>query len=127
MNPQVLLPVPSSKVENTRPRYGKLQPSDKSVSVCSSVCWYLPGRRSEPLEGQKMDRELYLTALQVLSRFTRREGQDSHQVNELRRKARLDEMDLPIDDLCCRIIHGQLNELRCLTINKQRPSIRLVS
>ena len=74
-----------------------------------------------------MDRELYLTALQVLSRFTRREGQDSQQANELRRKARLDETDLPIDDLCCRIIYGQLSELRCLTVSKQRPSTRLVS
>jgi hypothetical protein len=55
-----------------------------------------------------MDCDLYLMALRVLSRFTGAEPLEPRHVNELRRNSLPDEADLPLDDLCCRIIHRHL-------------------
>ena len=57
-----------------------------------------------------MDRELYMTALRVLSKFARGEKPDKSELTELRRHAFAEEADLSIDELCCRIIHRYLSE-----------------
>jgi transcriptional regulator of acetoin/glycerol metabolism len=55
-----------------------------------------------------VNRDLFLTALEVLAAA----GQDSdvrpEHVSFLRRHAPTEEADLPIDDLCCRIIRRQI-------------------
>ena len=52
-----------------------------------------------------MNRELYLIALRVLAKFISGEKQDSVNVKELRANALPTEVDIPIDELCCRMIH----------------------
>src|SRR5581483_6469967 len=56
-----------------------------------------------------MDRDLYMTALRVLSKFASGEPQDPDQVAALRRAARADEAGEPIDELCCRLINRYLS------------------
>jgi hypothetical protein len=52
-----------------------------------------------------MDREIYMTALRVLSRFGCGETQDEFLVAKLRRCGLAEDVDLPIDELCCRLIN----------------------
>src|SRR5690242_3263617 len=57
-----------------------------------------------------MDRDLFLTALRVLSRFNEQLELTSGEVNALRRGAMPDETDLPIDALCCQILRRTLED-----------------
>ena len=57
-----------------------------------------------------MNRELYMIALCVLAKFISGEKQDSVQVKELRGNALPTEVDVPIDELCCRMIHRYEHE-----------------
>ena len=57
-----------------------------------------------------MDRDLFLTALRVLSRFDERLELTGGDVNAIRRAALPDEADLPIDALCCQIIRRTLED-----------------
>ncbi len=49
-----------------------------------------------------------MTALRVLARFIYHGSSPARDVNALRRNAHRDEMHLPIDDLCCRVIQRAL-------------------
>ena len=55
------------------------------------------------------DPDGFITALRVLARSIYEEQASARDVNFLRRNAHADEMDLPIDELCCRIIHRALS------------------
>lgn len=52
-----------------------------------------------------MDQELYMTTLRVLAKWAAGERLDPQQVHEVRRHARPDEAGLPLDELCCLVIH----------------------
>ena len=56
----------------------------------------------------KRDEDGFITALRVLARYIYRENAAPRDVNVLRRNARPDEIDLPIDELCCRVIERAL-------------------
>ena len=51
-----------------------------------------------------MDSELSQLAFRVLSRVTRGVSPSRRDVIILRRKVRADDADLPVDELCCRVI-----------------------
>jgi DNA-binding NtrC family response regulator len=57
-----------------------------------------------------MNRDLFLTALEVLAAV----GQDTdirpEHISLLRQHALVEEADLPVDDLCCRIIRRQIRD-----------------
>lgn len=55
------------------------------------------------------DPDGFITALRVLARSIYQEPASARDINALRRNARRDEMDLPIDELCCRIIQRALS------------------
>jgi len=57
----------------------------------------------------KQDPEGFMIALRVLARSIYNEAASARDVNALRRNARADEVDLPIEDLCCRVIHRSLS------------------
>ena len=57
-----------------------------------------------------MTRDLYMTALRVLSKFACGERQDEKQIAELRRNAMPGEATVSIDELCCRIIHRRFDQ-----------------
>jgi hypothetical protein len=54
------------------------------------------------------DSDGFNTALRVLARCLYGEEASSRDLNALRRRAHADEIDLAIDDLCCRVIHRAL-------------------
>ena len=56
----------------------------------------------------KKDRDCFNIALRVLARSIYGEETSPRDVNALRRKALPDEIDLPIYDLCCRVIERAL-------------------
>ena len=60
-----------------------------------------------------MDRELCLTALRVLGKFARGEKQNKEEVADLRRNAPRQEANLPIDELCCRMIQRFVSAPEC--------------
>jgi hypothetical protein len=70
--------------------------------------------------GMYHDPDGFITALRVLARSIYDEGASARDINALRRNARADEMDLPIDDLCCRVIHRALAQPR----RSCQPSLR---
>ena len=56
----------------------------------------------------KKDPDDFNTALRVLARSIYREEAAPRDINILRRNARADEAGLPIEELCCRILHRAL-------------------
>jgi hypothetical protein len=54
------------------------------------------------------DPDGFITALRVLARSIYYEETSSRDIDTLRRIARADEKSLPVDELCCRIIHRAL-------------------
>jgi len=56
----------------------------------------------------KRDPDGFITALRVLARYVYCEPAAPRDINALRRHARPDEIDLPIDELCCRVIQRAL-------------------
>jgi hypothetical protein len=54
------------------------------------------------------DPDGFIVALRVLARVIYYESAAPRDVNALRRHARPDEMDLPIDELCCLVIQRAL-------------------
>jgi hypothetical protein len=50
----------------------------------------------------------FVIALRVLSRAIYNQSPSPRDINALRRNAQKDEMDLPIDELCRRVIHRAL-------------------
>ena len=72
------------------------------------------GRRNHPSPGleEKMDRDLLLTALDVLARFCQGAELSPGDVDALRQHALANEADLPIDELCTHIIERNTNSRR---------------
>jgi hypothetical protein len=60
----------------------------------------------------KHDPDGFIIALRVLARFIYHEGASPRDINALRRHASADEIDLPIDELCCRVIQRALDGSR---------------
>jgi hypothetical protein len=56
----------------------------------------------------KRDPDGFITALRVLARVIYHESAAPRDINALRRHARVEEMDLPIDELCCLVIQRAL-------------------
>lgn len=52
----------------------------------------------------------FIVALRVLTRYVYNESASPRDINSLRRHASLDEMALPIDELCSRVIQRALAE-----------------
>jgi hypothetical protein len=57
----------------------------------------------------KRDSDGFITALRVLSRAIYHEDVSPRDINALRRNARAGEVDLPIEELCCRVIQRALD------------------
>jgi hypothetical protein len=57
----------------------------------------------------KRDPDGFITALRVLARVIYHDTAAPRDINALRRHARIEEMDLPIDELCCLVIQRALN------------------
>ena len=55
-----------------------------------------------------MDKQLYLITLRLLARCTEGEALDPMEVAKIRSQALPEELDRPLDEVCCRIIHGVL-------------------
>lgn len=56
------------------------------------------------------DSDGFIIALRVLTRSMYCEDISSRDINALRRSAGADEKDLPIDELCCQVIHRALRD-----------------
>ena len=56
------------------------------------------------------DPDGFITALRVLARSIYQEPASPRDINALRRNACADEIDLPIEELCCRVIHRALSD-----------------
>ena len=59
----------------------------------------------------RKNRELFLLALRVLTRFNHGETLSRRNVIILRRNADADDKQLPVDELCCSIIQRELGGL----------------
>ena len=57
---------------------------------------------------RRNDRELFLTSLRVLARFTQGATPSRRDIIILRRRATPQEADLPVDELCCALIRREL-------------------
>jgi len=55
------------------------------------------------------DPDGFIVALRVLARSIYHESASARDINALRRNARADEIDLPIDELCCLVIQRALD------------------
>jgi hypothetical protein len=58
----------------------------------------------------KTDPQLFITALRVLAKSIHNESIAPQDVKVLRRGALVDEADLPLDELCCRLVRRALND-----------------
>lgn len=56
----------------------------------------------------RRDPDCFNTALRVLARIVYGEDVSPRDINALRRNACVDEIDLPIYDLCCRVLERAL-------------------
>lgn len=56
----------------------------------------------------KRDPDGFIRALRVLARLIYHETASPRDINALRRNATIDEIDLPIDELCCLVIQRAL-------------------
>jgi hypothetical protein len=56
----------------------------------------------------RRDRALFLLSLRVLARFNEGVHPSHHDLSLLRRNAQVDEMELPVDELCCALIGREL-------------------
>ena len=59
---------------------------------------------------KKKDPQLFITALRVLARSIYEEKIAPQDINALRRNALPEEADLPLDELCCRLVHRALGD-----------------
>jgi len=58
----------------------------------------------------KPDPQLFITALRVLAKSIHNERIAPQEVHILRGGAMLDEVDLPLDELCCRLVRRALGD-----------------
>jgi hypothetical protein len=66
----------------------------------------------------RRDADGFNIALRVLARLIYRGTCSPRDIDALRRKARPDEMELPVEELCCRVLQ------RALSASPARPPLR---